>query len=94
MPHSEPRNKAPEEGRSIGRNGVETVEFIYENLGLIGSLTVEHLSIVGVAVGLAVLTGVPIGIAITQVISAVSSMLGIGMGVALYRLIVADRDAG
>jgi len=45
---------------------VETISFIFDNLDLILSLTVEHISIVGVAVGLAILTGVPIGIAITQ----------------------------
>jgi osmoprotectant transport system permease protein len=42
------------------------VEFIVANFGLIVRLTAQHLSIVGVAVGLAILTGVPIGIAITQ----------------------------
>lgn len=45
---------------------METIAFIADNLDLIGELTVQHLSIVVVAVGLAVLTGVPIGIAITQ----------------------------
>ena len=45
---------------------MDTLRFIYANLGLIGHLTVQHISIVGVAVGLAVLTGVPIGISITQ----------------------------
>ncbi|HKK86738.1 MAG TPA: ABC transporter permease [Roseovarius sp.] len=33
---------------------------------MIGGLAIEHISIVTVAVGLAILTGVPIGIAITQ----------------------------
>jgi len=42
------------------------VEFIVANFGLILRLTAQHLSIVGVAVGAAILTGVPIGIAITQ----------------------------
>ena len=42
------------------------VEFIIANFGLILRLTGQHLSIVGVAVGVAILTGVPIGIAITQ----------------------------
>jgi osmoprotectant transport system permease protein len=50
-----------EEGRPV-----DVVGFIYANLGVIGERTVEHISIVGVAVGLAILTGVPIGIAITQ----------------------------
>ena len=45
---------------------METLLFIYHNLGTIADLTLEHISIVAVAVGLAVLTGVPIGIAITQ----------------------------
>jgi osmoprotectant transport system permease protein len=45
---------------------VETVQFILANLGVIFHLAVQHISIVAVAVGLAILTGVPIGIAITQ----------------------------
>jgi len=45
---------------------VELIAFIGSNLDVIAELTVEHVSIVAVAVGLAVLTGVPIGIAITQ----------------------------
>jgi len=45
---------------------METLAFIFNNLPAIGQRTIEHLSIVGVAVGLAILTGVPIGIAITQ----------------------------
>ncbi|MGH8165014.1 MAG: hypothetical protein ACREP1_11845, partial [Rhodanobacteraceae bacterium] len=42
-----------------------TLSFIYENFGLILFLTAQHIEIVAVAVGLAILTGVPIGIAIT-----------------------------
>ena len=45
---------------------METLAFILHNLPAIGQRTLEHVSIVGVAVSLAVLTGVPIGIAITQ----------------------------
>ena len=45
---------------------METLAFILQNLPAIGQRTIEHVSIVGVAVGLGVLTGVPIGIAITQ----------------------------
>ena len=45
---------------------LEILQFIGQNLGLIGRLTLEHLGIVAVAVGLAVLTGVPAGIAITR----------------------------
>ena len=45
---------------------METIGFVIGNIDHILSLTLEHISIVGVAVGLAILTGVPIGIAITQ----------------------------
>ncbi len=45
---------------------METLKFILDNLPAIGQRTIEHISIVGVAVSLAVITGVPIGIAITQ----------------------------
>ena len=45
---------------------VDTLQFILANLPAIAERTVQHVSIVGVAVGLAILTGVPIGIAITQ----------------------------
>ena len=45
---------------------METLNFILNNLPAIGQRTLQHISIVGVAVGLAILTGVPIGIAITQ----------------------------
>jgi len=45
---------------------METIEFVAENIDVIFALTLEHISIVGVAVGAAILTGVPIGILITQ----------------------------
>lgn len=45
---------------------METITFISDNLLLIWDRTLEHLSVVCVAVGLAIATGVPIGIAITQ----------------------------
>lgn len=45
---------------------METIQFIADNLLLIWDRTLEHLSVVGVAVSLAIATGVPIGIAITQ----------------------------
>lgn len=54
---------------------MEILTFIYENLGLIGELTVEHISIVAVAVGLAIATGVPLGIAITQNQKAADAVL-------------------
>lgn len=45
---------------------METLDFLTSNMELILKLTLEHISLVSVAVGLATLTGVPIGIAITQ----------------------------
>ena len=45
---------------------METLNFIVENAAMIANLTLEHVSLVAVAVGLAILTGVPIGIVITQ----------------------------
>lgn len=45
---------------------MELFNFVLENWEIIVSRTAEHLSLVSLAVGLAILTGVPIGIAITQ----------------------------
>ena len=45
---------------------MDTIRFAADNIPLILYLTFQHVTIVGVAVGLAILTGVPIGIAITQ----------------------------
>jgi len=57
---------------------VETLAFIFHNLPIIGERTVEHLSIVGAAVGFAVATGVPIGIAITQSRRVADTILYLG----------------
>lgn len=45
---------------------METLVFIADNWSVIFQLAAEHISIVVVAVGLAIVTGLPIGIAITQ----------------------------
>ena len=45
---------------------METLQFIVTNADVIARLTGEHVAVVGVAVTLAILTGVPIGIAITE----------------------------
>ncbi len=45
---------------------METINFIVANLPVIGQRTLEHISIVSVSVAIAILTGVPIGILITQ----------------------------
>jgi len=44
---------------------VDTLLFIWNNADMIAGLTVEHLRIVCVSVGLAIVTGVPVGILIT-----------------------------
>jgi osmoprotectant transport system permease protein len=45
---------------------LSVVNYIAGNFGLILQLTWQHVTIVGVAVGCAILVGVPIGVAITQ----------------------------
>ncbi len=45
---------------------MEIVRFIIDNLDIIGTRTIEHISIVFLAVGIAIATAVPIGIAITH----------------------------
>ena len=57
---------------------METLAFILHNLPAIGERTLEHLSIVSVAVGVAILTGVPLGIAITQSRRTADSVLYLG----------------
>ncbi len=54
---------------------MDILTFAYANLGLIVSRTIEHLSIVVVAVSIAVLTAVPIGLAITQSKRAADAVL-------------------
>lgn len=73
---------------------METIQFIYVNLPLIWERTLEHLSVVGVAVGFAIATGVPIGIAITQnrrIADAVLYVAGIIMtipSIALFGIMI------
>ena len=45
---------------------MDILNYIINNWGLIAARTGEHVAIVGVAVALAIATGVPIGVAITQ----------------------------
>ena len=57
---------------------METLSFVLHNLPAIGERTVEHLSIVSVAVGIAIVTGVPLGIAITQSQRVADAVLYLG----------------
>jgi osmoprotectant transport system permease protein len=54
---------------------LETISFIVANLPVIGQRTLEHVSIVSVSVAIAILTGVPIGILITQSQTAADRVL-------------------
>lgn len=45
---------------------MELLQYVFDNWQLLANRTVEHIALVAVAVGIATLTGVPIGIAITQ----------------------------
>jgi osmoprotectant transport system permease protein len=73
---------------------METLRFILENLPAIGQRTLEHVSIVGVAVILAIVTGVPIGIAITQnkraadIVLYVAAMIMTIPSIALFGLMI------
>src|SRR3982751_5422793 len=73
---------------------METLAFILHNLPAIGQRTLEHISIVGVAVSLAVLTGVPIGIAITpnkraaDIVLYVAAMIMTIPSIALFGLMI------
>ncbi len=73
---------------------METLKFILENLPAIGQRTLQHISIVGVAVGLAILTGVPIGILITQskraadIVLYIASMIMTIPSIALFGVMI------
>jgi osmoprotectant transport system permease protein len=54
---------------------MDTLIFIHDNLHLIAERAIEHVLIVAVAVSIAVLTGVPIGLAITQSKRAADAVL-------------------
>jgi len=74
---------------------VELLHFMVENLPLIIALTGQHLAMVSIAVGAGVLTGVAIGIAISQapgssrVVLAVASIVMTIPSVALFGLLIA-----
>jgi osmoprotectant transport system permease protein len=73
---------------------VETLAFIWDNLASIARMTGEHVEIVGVGVGLAILTGVPLGIAITinerlaKIVLYVAAIIMTIPSVALFGLMI------
>lgn len=54
---------------------MQTIHYIAANLPLIGQRTLQHVLLVGVAVAVAIVTGVPIGISITQNRNAANAVL-------------------
>jgi osmoprotectant transport system permease protein len=79
---------------TAGRTSMETLKFILDNLPAIGERTLQHISIVGVAVSLAILTGVPLGIAITQnkraadIVLYIAAMIMTIPSIALFGLMI------
>ncbi|SNS27624.1 ABC transporter permease [Tropicimonas sediminicola] len=73
---------------------METLVFIGQNLDVILERTLQHLSIVGVAIGLAILTGVPIGILITlnqraaDIVLYIASIIVTIPSIALFGLMI------
>lgn len=73
---------------------MEILRFMNDNLDLIGERALEHVSIVFAAVAIAVLTAVPIGIAITQsrpaadAVLYIASMLITVPSIALFGLMI------
>ncbi|WP_240753953.1 ABC transporter permease [Natronospirillum operosum] len=73
---------------------MELIQYAWTNIDVLLARTVEHISLVGVAVGLATLTGVPIGIAITQservarVVLYVASIIITIPSIALFGLMI------
>ncbi|MFE0757468.1 ABC transporter permease [Inquilinus sp. NPDC058860] len=73
---------------------METLTFAYDNLDVIAARALEHVSIVAVAVSIAIVTAVPIGIAITQskraadVVLYLASMMITVPSIALFGLMI------
>ncbi|WP_068310112.1 ABC transporter permease [Polycladidibacter hongkongensis] len=73
---------------------MDILVFIQNNIWAIANMTMEHISVVGVAVGLAILTGVPLGIAITQnrvaadIVLYVASIVVTIPSIALFGLLI------
>ncbi len=73
---------------------METVVFIWTNLSSIGAMLLQHIEIVAVAVGCAIVTGVALGIAITlneraaRIVLYVAAMLMTIPSIALFGLMI------
>ena len=73
---------------------METLAFIWDNLASIARMTLEHIEIVSVGVGFAILTGVPLGIVITinervaKIVLYVASIIMTIPSVALFGIMI------
>ncbi len=73
---------------------METLQFMYDNLDLIGERALQHVSIVAVAVSIAILTAVPTGVAITRsrraadIVLYLASMMITIPSIALFGLMI------
>ncbi len=73
---------------------MEILTYAFANLGLLGTRTLEHLSIVAVAVSIAIVTAVPIGLAITtsrraaDIVLYLASMMITVPSIALFGLMI------
>ncbi len=56
---------------------METIDYMINNAGYLGSLTLQHLMLVLLAVGLAIIIGVPLGIFIVRYKALASTVLGL-----------------
>lgn len=56
---------------------METIDYITNNAGYLASLTLQHLVLVLLAVGLAIIIGVPLGIFIVRYKALASTVLGL-----------------
>jgi osmoprotectant transport system permease protein len=73
---------------------LETLVFIGQNLDVIFDRTLQHIAVVGVAIGFAILTGVPIGILITlnkraaEIVLYIASIIITIPSIALFGLMI------
>src|SRR5690606_28767746 len=61
--------------RNLSERSMETLKFAMDNLSLIMDRTAQHVTLVGAATLIAIVTGVPLGILITQSEAAAKRVL-------------------
>lgn len=63
--------------RQEGMDNMSFIQYFAENRGQIFSLFLEHIQLTAIAVGLAILIGVPLGILVSYIRKASKPVLGI-----------------